>query len=509
MRNSLILSALLAWAGPLTAQDGVPLSAIGWLSDSVTLPVAMPAPVAPAFVPEPPVTLNALPETITVTSLDAPAAPRVAATGLFPPASAALPGGLWDTAPPEALGKALATLRPTHLAATQGLLRDMLAATTDPGQSPGSRSALFLGRVDALLALGDLGTARSMLDLAGREDPRNFRRWFDIALLTGQENAGCSAMRRLPQITPTYPARVFCLARGGDWAAAELTLETASTLGVIDSAGADRLRLFLDDRADTQRLPPPATPTPLDFAIYGAVGTPLRTSALPLAFAHADLRPITGWKPRIEAAERLARLGAIPPARLWEVYAERSPAASGGVWDRVEAVQSLDRAIASGDPGAVSGALPPAWDAMRNVGLAPTLAQRHAAALNRLPLTGPASGIAVIASLLASEEPPAAQVSAFLQALGDGTNPTDLAASPLEAAIADGLHATQISDSQRALIDAGRLGEAALRAIALLDEGTEGNLDGIRHGLALMQAAGFGIAARQAAIEVAILGPDA
>ena len=42
-----------------------------------------------------------------------------------------------------------------------------------------------------------------------------------------------------------------------------------------------------------------------------AIGTPLPTAPLPLAFAHSDLRHTAGWKARIEAAERLVRTGAV------------------------------------------------------------------------------------------------------------------------------------------------------------------------------------------------------
>src|SRR5690606_22806876 len=122
-----------------------------------------------------------------------------------------------------------------------------------------------------------------------------------------------------------------------------------------------------------------------------------------LAFAHADLRDITGWKARIAAAERLARAGAIPGARLLEVYAERQPAASGGVWDRVGAVPAFASGLDSADAAAVSATLPAAWAAMRETGLEVAFAEAVAGALDPLPLDGSAVEIQLQIGLLSAD----------------------------------------------------------------------------------------------------------
>jgi hypothetical protein len=55
---------------------------------------------------------------------------------------------------------------------------------------------------------------------------------------------------------------------------------------------------------------------------------------------------------RLESADRgrrtADRAGTIPPNVILGLYTEREPAASGGVWDRVEAFQDLTRPIAIG-----------------------------------------------------------------------------------------------------------------------------------------------------------------
>ena len=80
----------------------------------------------------------------------------------------------------------------------------------------------------------------------------------------------------------------------------------------------------------------------------------------------ADLRGNSGWKAEIEAAERLARTGAVPASRLLGLYTDRRPAASGGVWDRVAAVQALDLALNEGATQDLVQALPRAWRAAQD-----------------------------------------------------------------------------------------------------------------------------------------------
>ena len=102
------------------------------------------------------------------------------------------------------------------------------------------------------------------------------------------------------------------------------------------------------------------------------------TAGLPIAFAHADLRDTSGWKARLEAAERLARgRGRFRRPSSSRLYRERRPAASGGVWDRATAIQALDRALADGDAGRRSRRrCSDAWAAMQDVQLRAPLRAR-------------------------------------------------------------------------------------------------------------------------------------
>lgn len=200
-------------------------------------------------------------------------------------------------------------------------------------------------------------------------------------------------MNTTPGIAPSFAARIFCLAQTGDWAAAAISLHGAESLNLLDRRQAVLLTHFLDDAYvdSDQALPPSDRMTPLDFRIREAIGQPLPTSSLPIAFAHSDLRPMNGWKARLEAAERLARAGAIPPATLRALYSEQKPAASGGVWERAGAMRTLEAALAGGDP---SPALPQAFDEFRMAGMADVLAAMIAADLPEGGTTGRPAEIA-------------------------------------------------------------------------------------------------------------------
>ncbi len=233
------------------------------------------------------------------------------------------------------------------------------------------RGELFLARIDKLLDLGALDPALALLEQIETPQAEPFRRWFDIALLTGQEDRACEVMRATPSVAPTFPARVFCLARGGDWNAAALSLRTGETLGYIDADMSALLERFLDPELfeGEPDLPMPARPSPLVLRLMEAIGQPLPTTTLPVAFAQADLRSNSGWKTRLEAGERLARSGAIEPNRLLGLYTERKAAASGGVWERVSAIQAFDAALSAGETGAIARTLPAAWQQMTGVEL--------------------------------------------------------------------------------------------------------------------------------------------
>jgi hypothetical protein len=310
---------------------------------------------------------------------------------------------------------------------------------------------------------------------------------------------------------------VFCLAREGDWNAAALTLRTAQALGHITGPENEVLSRFLEPELDDGELllPPPKPVTPLFWRLYEAIGEPLPTATLPLAFAHAELSERAGWKAQVEAAERLARAGAISPNLLLGLYTQRDPAASGGVWDRVDAFQRFDDAMQAGDLTAIEQRLPLAYARMTDAELEVPFATIYAEDLAKLPLTGDAARIGYELGLLSpafdrlAKGPlaPTDVRGVFLAGLAAGSvkglPPPDSMARAIQPAF-DGSD-LPLSDEAKMLIDQKRVGEAILLAMARIETGLHGELGKLTEGLSLLRQLGLEGVARRTALELMLL----
>ena len=479
---------LTAWA----AAAEPPLSAIDWLSDSVADPGEVTLPRG-----------SLAPGPITVAPIDAPEAD---AAGLLPPSVTGFPKDLWGpSTAQDAMARLEAVPRDLSPALSQ-LLTTLLLAEAKAPRGSQDGEALFLTRVDRLLDMGALDRAGALLERAGVTTPERFRRHFDIALLEGREQAACDTLRLHPEIAPTYAARIFCLARNGDWNAAALTLETATSLGILSPEEDLLLARFLDPEILPDDSLPPVPETPLTFRMREAIGEPVPSTTLPLAFAWADFRPTRGWKAQLQAAERLARAGALNPNQFFGLYLRRAPSASGGVWERVADVQALDTALSVGDRAAVARALPEAWETLRAAGLQHALADQYGEELARLKFDGKAGEIALALGLLSPAYETVANSTnegdAFVLALARGIPETALATSPAAVVVRDGFLAEAPPTAIALMLAQGRVGEAILRAITQFSEGAEGELDGVSDAIATLRALGLETAARRASLEL-------
>jgi len=478
------------------------LSAIEWLSRSVE--------TAPRS--EAPVVDGARSPQVTTTPLDRPSKDPV---GILPPHVTGLPRTLWSESSEEDLVALVKAERIDTLPALQDFLKVLMMAEADAPQDAGADDALFLARIDKLLDMGALEQAKTLIEQATPDTPALFRRWFDVALLTGTEDAACDAMQETPSIAPTYPARIFCLARAGDWNVAALTLNTRRVLGDITAAEEALLSRFLDPELyeGEPDLDPPARVTPLVFRMHEAIGEPLVTSRLPLAFAHADLRFTAPWKAQIEAAERLARHGAVSENVLLRHYTSRTPAASGGVWDRAAAIQRFDAAMLAADAGAVAETLPAAWQAVQAARAEIQFAKLYGAALQEIPLTGEAATLAAEVGLLSPSYERVAlaadrngtAIDPFLIKLARGTPTPDDATTAVETAIATAFTTPRIPDETQRLLDQDKLGEALLTTLHRFEAAADGDLRALTASLSVLRAVGLEDVARRAALQHLLL----
>lgn len=526
IRKAALTVTLMTTCLPALAQDAAPLSAIDWLSQSVeqpqTIAIAPSGPLTtgtqdtrgsrPTRLPatnETPISDSAASPNVSVQSLGGPA-PRT--LGLLPPETTGFPASLWSSSDVQTLSTLLMAEQIDTLPALQDLIITLSIAQADPAMGDPSNRDFLLARVDKLLAIGALEQALAMLEGADAQDPQVFRRLLDVSLLTGTETAACQTLRNSPDVAPTAAARIFCLARSGDWPAAALTLNTGRVLGDIDQQTSALLARFLDPELfeGEADLIPPSPVTPLTFRMFEAIGQPLSTRDLPRAFGHADLRSNVGWKAQLEAAERLTRTGALSANALVGLYSDRVPSASGGAYERAKAVIDLDAALVADDAQAIAATAQALWDEAAPIGVIVPLAQHFAPRLIEASVAP--EGFDVVFKILllsdlyetAALTPEFAQADPFLAALATG-DPSQ--ALPLNATYPV-LQEAFRAEPDPVLIDLAandKTGEAILRAVATVQQGLDGDRLALRMGLATLRALGLEDVARRTALQYAVL----
>jgi len=482
-----------------------PLSAIDWLNEPGAPPLAAPRQPMPD---EPPVTTGVTIPDVSVMPLEEPGHEAV---GLLPASVTGLPGTLWSASRAADILPLWRKISAEPLPAIQALYYTLLLAEAEPPQ--GANGAFLRARVDVLVRLGAVEPAQALLERAGPTTPQLFPAWFDLTLLSGDEVTACTALRDTPGLHPGYAAQIYCTALTGDWQTAALLYDTAQALDVLAPTEAQLLGQFLDPELaeNSLALAPVSNPSPLLFRLYEAVGMPLPTRNLPLAFATADLRNISGWKAELEAAERLVRTGALSENRLLGLYTDQRPAASGGVWDRVAAVQKFESALNAGDVQQVASTLPPVWRLMRTEHLEIPFARLFSAQLSQLDLPPRSAALAFRIALLTGDYEAAAdragptRAARFLASVARGAPDAELAISGRERAIAEAF-ANPIAPAPEhaALLAAGKLGETILSAANQADQAS-GDLVDIAAALATLRAVGLEDTARRTALQILIL----
>lgn len=519
----LAAAAALAWTGAAAAQ--APLSAIDWLNEAPVQPATatQALPVSPAGPPE---------AAISVRPLDAVRADSV---GLYPAGRVGLARGIWGPSTAAELAALIDILPTDTLPALRDLTYRLLLAEFEPpapAAGPGADPEVMVrARIDALIRLGALDQAGALLDTLEFDTPALAVRHFDIRLLLGDDEAACTRLARAVQsggpeavAQGSLPAAaVFCQARGGDWAGAERSLAQART----GAAGLPPEYLPLLDRfidfdshVEDGRPGPADPPSPLAWRLLEALGEPVATQGLPLAFAHADLRGTAGWRAQIEAAERLVRSGALPPNRLIGLYTERRAAASGGIWERVRRVQALDEALNRGDPAAIGAALVSVWPQVQDGELEVAFADLFARPLMAVPLDDPARSIAATVGLLSGDYELAAlgldpaTASLRLRRLGGvarglAPDPALGAGSDAELAVLavfgaeTGDAAPSLSAASAARLAEGRVGEELLRV--LIRTGASGDPRMLTEALVVLRHLGLEDIARRTALQALLL----
>lgn len=513
-----LIGIFLPLAGVVNAETNAPLSVIDWLdkpTPHTPLPHA-PAPHKPKPIDEPAVTNSGTAPKITTRSLGAAAPQNV---GLVPPAITGMKPDLWAGSDVFTLSKRIKSLPELDLPAANALLFTLLLTETSaPNGSATAQDMLTLARVEKLEQLGAVDPALALAEQAGAATSRIlFDAWTQLSLLVGTEDTACDVLSRAPYLTQDASLRIFCAARGGDWDNAMLTYGSAKALSLVRREKLNVLDRFLNPDLfdDAGPLPTPRHMDPLTFRLFETIGEPLPTGPLPRAYAVADLRDIAGWKSQLEAAERLTRTGALPDNHLLGLYTDRKPAASGGVWDHVRAVQRFDTALNTGSVEAITKTLPAAWRQMQKAQLEVSFATSFQARMEDLTLTGTAATIQARMGLLSpayetvaadmDEELDLGPNTQLLRAVAQGEAPNIAPTAPLPRAIHDAFTAPVANDQWIRMAKSQRLGEALIATLNALRDGARGDSRALRQALGTLRALGLEDTARRSALQILLL----
>jgi hypothetical protein len=507
------------------AETAAPLSVIDWLDKPATnaqlprAPIQRPVGKRTASVKEPAVADSGTAPVITTRPLDE-AAPRN--VGLVPSSITGMKPDLWSGSDVPSLARSISKLPELPLPAANALLFTLLLAEVEaPASGPVAQDTLTLARVEKLMALGAVDPALALIEQAGAASSRSlFDVWAQLSLLVGSEDTACGALSRATYLTKDAGLRIFCAARNGDWNTAALTLGSAKALKLLPREKIDVLDRFLnpDLFEDAAPLRTPHNMDPLTFRLFEAIGEALPTGPLPRAYAVADLRDIAGWKSQLEAAERLTRAGALPDNRLLGLYTDRKAAASGGIWDRVRAVQRFDTAIDTGSVEAVTKTLPAAWRSIQRSGLEVSFAAVFQERLERIDLTGPPAIIKARIGLLSPAYETVALLlpgdislgpeTALIRAIAQGEAAPTAPTAAIPRAIHDAFSVPAPRTEWIEMAKTGRLGEALIATLDSLRDGANGDSRALRESLGTLRALGLEDTARRAALQILLLDRD-
>lgn len=507
----ILLSFIVFSAIPAVAQ--APLSAIDWLSESIKNPPALQ--FAPDSEPLVPLTF----QDITIETNLSPVSPD--AIGLLAPYLTGFPADLWGDMRAAKIADLLESHPNNGVPEAKNVFRRILLAQTNPAPDDIQNGMVLQARINRLFEIGALDAAEALVALDTSVNPELFTLMFDIAILTQRTTKTCDILKAAPALSNDLSTRVYCLARGGDWNAAAITLSLGASIGAIDPAREEMLIRFLDPEL-FEGEPDPVAPTPLtamDFTLREAVFLPRPAGLMPLPYLYRDIGARAPQRARMEASERLVKAGSMPANLLFAAYRDGKAASSGGVWGRASNVQSLDAALAQGDAAKIAREIINTTQTLASVGLWAAMADEYAKPLSRLTYSSEFKEIRslVVELLLLSGTSSAAWLDyeklnirqRLALAIVHDEQPVFADNDTLAHAIAAGLWGQKPNGStaKRLLrkLENGRQGQAILTALELLSDGAMSDPEGIRLGLYVLSAAGQAKAAERIAVQILLL----
>ena len=507
MRISIIVTLFLF---PHFGNAETPLSAINWLNK--TQRETSNSASTFEFEQEPATANKATAPKVAVSSLTET---RVDAVGLLPTNVTGFPLNIWHESASSDLVNLLNDLDVSNNPAIQSLLFKLLLAEGHAPYDSDDSYEFLLARIKTLVNFGAVEPALALLERAAPLPAQLVPSLFDLSMLSEASLPACHQVLQLGSAYENDAERIFCVARKGDWMTAHLMLEATSALDILDKRQEHLLHRFLGayEYAETiEVIPPPLNLSPLDFRLYEAIGEPLSTSGLPLAFAVNDLSGDQGWKAQLEAAGRLKASGALADNRYLGIFTARKPTASGGIWDKVAFIQNLERAVQNQDVVHVEIALAELWTQQDLKVLIGPVARLFSKSLLKMSVSQTTHKKVINLALLSPDyevvalrSSPENQTQALLKATALNEFSKYIPSSVLGSALKKAFTTPRVPYSVTALMEQHKLGETILTAIIQFEKGTAGDMQDLIDSISTLRLVGLEDAARRAALYLLIM----
>ena len=469
-----------------------PLSAIPWLTEELGLE---------EIVPEPD-----LPTAISATRIGKP---NIDAVGILPARISGFPADLWSNSDSADIASLIAEQSKDLPQTALRLLYMLLLAEADP---PANSDGLtvFLSRTDKLISFGALEQAGALLDRSGLEDRELFARWFDIGLLTGPASDECSSMLAVPAHAPSKSALIYCLAKRGEPKAAAILYSGAAALGDFGDFEMRLLAQYVDPQDSERAFSAGDFPgAPLTFAMEIEAGLSHPLADLQEPFLFRNLTSSAGWKTRLESLERLVASRAISADRLLAAYAESKPAGSGGVWERVRAFQEFESAARAQSQEKIVAKLPQAYALMKQAGLEVAFSNYAVGQLDGFANEAVVRKEMVEVAMLsdeferfASDSRPTDSRETLLFGIATGRLGGAVPRTSLERAVVLAMQRRRPQGEIGLMIEEGKLGEALLSALLLLEGDSRLDPLNVEQALAVLVWTGLEYDARGIALQI-------
>jgi hypothetical protein len=443
------------------------------------------------------VSQTALPE-IEVTKLDD--VPR-SSVGLLPPTVTGFPASMWKESQADDLVRLLRELGSPTSPAAQKLLFQMLLAEAEAPLSLDDTEEFLSERISILISSGAIDPAIALLERASPLPPQLVPKLFEASLLGSQYEPACKQVLELGANYKNDAGRIYCHALEGDWLTASLIYNTSKALDSIETSTLVLLGEFLEIDEATQKIFP--TPeinlSPLDFKLYETLGYHIVREDLANAFIFSDLSGENGWYAQLTAAEKLAEYGVIDANRFLGIFTAYEPPSSFGIWERVSAIQRLDKALASSDSTKeVELALRNAWQLFRFTANSSIFAEIFTPRLLETKLTPNSEIMAIKIGMLSSNynniiSNPLA-INALEPIIFAFTNREVQFVKPkntLEKTLLDAFYRPRVPSYVRLQLADGKLGEVILNALIQLERGISGDMQDLLESISTLRHVGL------------------